>query len=315
MLARAPVYWNAMSISSDLDPVAVRRQFDRRTARIARADFLLREVERRMLDRLEVVRMQPEVVLDVGAGLGHGALALQQRYPSARVLGADLSPRLAAEAARLHGPVARGGLAGRLERWFGAGTRAAGALPSFFAADAASLPLAPSSVHLLWSNLAWHWFTDPKAVLDQWYRVIRPEGLLMFSAFGVDTLRELRGLGARLPVFPDMHDIGDALTEAGFADPVMDAERLSITWKDAGALLEEVRALGGDALRGRRGGLRGRTARARWEGAVESLRGADGLITLSFELVYGHAWCPPHKRRADGYAPVNFVARRRPPSA
>ncbi len=304
-----------MPAPSDLDPRAVRLQFGRRTARLARADFLLREVERRMLERLEVIRLSPAVVLDVGTGLGQGAAALQRRYPAASVFGADLAAPLAAQAARLHGSTARSGLAGRLRRWFGAGVDTEGRAPAFFAADAAALPLAPNSVDLLWSNLAWHWFADPVAVVAQWHRVIRPEGLLMFSAFGVDTLKELRALGAALPAFPDMHDIGDALGVAGFADPVMDSERLTITWTDADALLSELSALGGNALRTRSAGLRPRRDRDRWRVAIESLRGADGRIAVSFELVYGHAWCPPQKRRADGYSPVSFVPRRGPGAA
>lgn len=302
-----------MPPSSDLDPRAVRLQFGRRTQRLARADFLYREVERRMLDRLEVVRLSPAVVLDVGTGLGQGAAALQQRYPAASVLGADLAAPLAAQAARLHGAAARSGLAGRLRRWFGADVGGEARAPAFFVADAQALPLAANSVDLLWSNLAWHWFADPVTVLAQWYRVIRPDGLLMFSTFGVDTLKELRELGAALPAFPDMHDIGDALGTAGFADPVMDSERLTITWSDAAALLDEVRALGGNALRSRGAGLHTRRERERWRASIDSLRGADGRIAISFELVYGHAWCPPQKRRADGYAPVSFVPRRAPP--
>ena len=304
-----------MPDSSDLDPRAIRLQFGRRAARLARADFLLREVERRMLDRLEVIRLSPGVVLDVGTGLGQGAAALQRRYPAASVFGADLAAPLAAQAARLHGASARSGLAGRLRRWFGADVGAEGRAPAFFAADAAALPLAANSVDLLWSNLAWHWFADPVAVLAQLHRTVRPEGLLMFSAFGVDTLKELRALGAALPAFPDMHDIGDALGVAGFADPVMDSERLTITWTDAEVLLSELSALGGNALRTRGAGLRPRRDRERWLGAIESLRGPDGLIAISFELVYGHAWCPPQKRRADGYAPVSFVPRRAPGAA
>lgn len=304
-----------MPATSDLDPRAVRLQFGRRAARLARSDFLLREVERRMLDRLEVVRLSPAVVLDVGTGLGQGAAALQRRYPAASVLGADLAPPLAAQAARLHGAAARSGLAGRLKRWFAAGADAEGRAPAFFAADAAALPLAAGSVDLIWSNLAWHWFADPVAVLAQWYRVIRPDGLLMFSAFGVDTLKELRALGAALPSFPDLHDIGDALATAGFADPVMDSERLTITWSDADALLAELSALGGNALRTRAAGLRSRGERDRWRAAIESLRSPEGPIAISFELVYGHAWCPPQKRRADGYAPVSFVPRRAPGGA
>lgn len=258
-----------------------------------------------MLERLEVVRLDPAVVVDVGCGLGQGAVRLQQRYPRARVLGLDFAEGLVHAAARMHGPPARAGLSGRMRRWFG-GAAAATPSPGFAVADAAHLPLRASSVDLLWSNLAWHWFADPLAVLDEWHRATRPEGLLMFSAFGVDTLRELRGLGARLPVFPDMHDIGDAVARAGFAEPVMDTERLTVTWGEAETLLDEISALGGDSSRRRPAGLAGRSRRSGWIEALERLRGGDGKLSLTFELVFGHAWVPGQKRRADGLVPVRF---------
>jgi malonyl-CoA O-methyltransferase len=294
-----------MSGPSDLDPNAVRRQFARRVQRLERADFLLRDVERRMLDRLEVVRLQPAAILDIGTGLGQGAVRLQQRYPQARVLGVDLVPGLAARAAALHGAPARSGLAARLRGWFG-GVGGEARAPVFAAADAGCLPVAGSSVALIWSNLAWHWFPDPFAVLTEWHRAIRPEGLLCFSTFGVDTLRELRPLGVHLPAFPDMHDIGDALVRAGFVEPVMDTERISVTWQSAAVLLDELSALGGDALRDRRRGLAGRARREAWLGALERLRNAEGVIPLTFELVFAHAWAPSRKRRDDGYAPIRF---------
>jgi len=294
-----------MSGPSDLDPNAVRRQFARRVSRLERADFLLRDVERRMFERLEVVRLQPAVVLDVGAGHGFGAVRLQQRYPLARVLGLDLVPGMAARAAALHGAPARRGLATRLRSWFGGSTGEASA-PMFAAAHADRLPVAGSSVELIWSNLAWHWFTDPLAVLTEWHRVIRPEGLLCFSTFGVDTLRELRPLHAHLPAFPDMHDIGDALVRAGFVEPVMDTERITVTWQSAEVLLDEITALGGNALRDRRRGLAGRARREAWLAAIEGLRNAEGVIALSFELVFGHAWAPSRKRRDDGYVPISL---------
>ena len=301
-----------MSGPSDLDPNAVRRQFARRAGHLDRADFLLRDVERRMFERLEVVRLAPAVVLDVGAGLGHGATRLQQRHPQARVLGLDLVPAMAARAAALHGPPARQGLAARLRGWFG-GTSGDPRTPMFAAAQASRLPVATSSIDLLWSNLAWHWFEDPFAVLTDWHRVVRPEGLLSFSTFGVDTLRELRALGARLFEFPDMHDIGDALVRAGFAEPVMDTERITVTWQSAQALLDEVSALGGNALRERARGLAGRGRRADWIRALETLRDASGVIPITFELVFGHAWVPERKRRADGSVPIRF--ERNPPAS
>lgn len=296
-----------MEPSFELDRNAIRRQFSRRVERLARADFLVREVERRMLEKLEIIRLAPELVLDVGTGLGHGAARLQQRFAPARVLGLDLAAPLAARAARLHGAPARNGLAQRLRGWFGGAATGESNTPAFLAAHAARLPLRTSSAGLIWSNLAWNWFDDPQAVLDEWYRVIRPDGLLMFSAFGVDTLRELRAAGARLADFPDMHDIGDALSQSGFADPVMDTERLQVTWDDPAVLLDEIRALGGNALKSRATGLRGRGDRARWLESIAALAGPDGRIAITFELIFGHAWCPPRKRLPDGYAPIVFA--------
>lgn len=301
-----------MSGPSDLDPNAVRKQFARRAGRLERADYLLRDVERRMLERLEVVRLSPAAILDIGTGLGQGAVRLQQRYAEARVLGLDLVPAAAARAAALHGPPARRGLTTRLRGWFG-GSQQDARVPMFAAADASRLPVAASSVELLWSNLAWHWFADPFAVLTEWHRVIRPAGLLSFSAFGVDTLRELRSLGAQVLEFPDMHDIGDAMVRAGFAEPVMDTERITVTWQSPQALLDEISALGGHPSRRRAPGLSGRRRRDRWIQAIETLRGPAGVIPITFELVFGHAWVPERKRLADGSVPIRFEPGR--PSA
>lgn len=292
-----------MDTLSDLDPMAVRRQFGRRASRLHQADFLLREAERRLLDRLAVVRLQPSAILDVGCGLGHGMAALAQRYPEASVQGCDLAWQVAVQARQRLAPQARGLLA-RLRR--GAGRPVA----TVFAADAAALPLADASIDLLWSNLAFHWFTDAPRVAAEWHRVIRPGGLVSFTALGVDSLAELRLAGARTMRFPDMHDIGDLLVGAGLVEPVMDVERLTLTYRDAAALLADVRALGGNALSGRFRGLLGRGHRRDWLAALEAGRGADGLLRLSIELIYGHAWCPARKRLPDGLARVEFMPRR-----
>ncbi|MCL4747705.1 MAG: methyltransferase domain-containing protein, partial [Burkholderiaceae bacterium] len=227
-----------MRVSADLDPRAVRLQFDRRATRranadfsLARADFILREVERRLFDRLDPIRVDPQRVLDLGCGLGSGAMRLAQRFERARVIGVDGSAAMAAHAARLHAP----GAARRLGSWLARrvpGVRA-GALdwPDFVASDAHRLALGDDTIDLVWSNLAWHWFADPLAVIAQCHRVLRGGGLLILSSFGVDTLRELRALGADLAQFPDLHDIGDALVAAGFADPVLDAERITVNWE------------------------------------------------------------------------------------
>jgi malonyl-CoA O-methyltransferase len=299
----APPILDAMTVPSDLDPKAVRRQFERRSGGRSGDDFIAREVERALVQRLEPVRLAPAVVLDAGCGQGDGLLALKKRYPQAQLIGIDFATARLARAQALLTPQAEGFLA----RWR---SRRANPLAGLVAADLAQLPLASSSVDLIWSNLAFHWFSDPAQVLAQWYRVIRPGGLLTFSCLGVDSLGGLRSLGARFMRFADMHDIGDALVRAGFAEPVMDLDRLAVTWREADTALRDLYAMGGNALSGRFRGLLTAHHRAQWLAALEGLRGADGLIRLELELVFGHAWCGPQKRLPAGLAPVRMVPRR-----
>jgi malonyl-CoA O-methyltransferase len=296
-----------------IDPRAVRRQFNRRAHRIARADFLLAEIEQRMLERLDWVRIEPALIIDVGCGAGRGLAALAQRFDKARCVGVDAAHAMLVQArarrdtsAKTSRETARRALARFLPGLARSGSQSNPPSIQWMCADAAALPLAANSVDLLWSSLAWHWFDKPQVVVGEWYRVMRPEGLLMFSSFGVDTWAELRALGARLPAFPDLHDVGDLLSQSGFADPVMDSERITLSWSDPAALLADLAALGGNPLTGRRPGLATPAIRARWLQAIESLRQADGLIRLSVEVVYAHAWMPARKRLPEGYAPVQW---------
>jgi malonyl-CoA O-methyltransferase len=300
---------------SDLDRDAVRRQFDRRAGAADPADFLLREVENRMLERLDLVRLAPDRILDVGCGLGDGVRRLRGRWAQADVVGVDFSERRVARAAAIDRPSLGAWAQGLTRRLVGrpAPPGASGPLGRYLVADAHKLPVASSTVDLLWSNLALHWFDDVPAAIGEWYRLIRPGGLLMFSAFGVDTLAELRAAGLGLPVLPDMHDIGDALVAAGFAEPVMDTERLSVTWTDPARLLADLRALGGDARRSRPKGLATlRRREAALAGLGAGLRGADpsAPMAVGFELIYGHAWCGVAKKLPDGYSPIAFRAAR-----
>jgi malonyl-CoA O-methyltransferase len=281
-----------------LDPSAVRRQFARRALRDGPDGFVLREVERRMLEHLELTRIDPGVIADLGCGRGHGLLALRARYPGASLVGVDLIEASARAAQAALAP--RRGLIARLR---GA---ASGPAAQAVVADIGRLPLATSCLGLAWSNLAVNWCHDVPAVLGEWHRALRPGGLVMFSAFGVDTFKELRAAGAVMMPFPDMHDLGDALVGAGFADPVMDMERIDLTYASAAALLDEVRALGGNARRDRARGLQSRARRRQWEERISAGANADGRIKLSLEVIYGHAWVPEVKRRADGAATVEF---------
>ena len=298
-----------------LERATVRAAFNDQRSAGRQSDFLFREVDRRMLERLDLIKLQPVAqVLDVGCGQGRSLANLAVRYPDARMIGADLADRLIADAA---GEPARDRrLAEGARRWLarlgvGGSRQLPATIPLWFAADAHALPVASSSIDMVWSNLAAHWFDDPLAAVAEWHRVIRPEGLLMFSAFGVDTLKEVRPASQRSaggaagsaaappgwPAFQDMHDWGDALAAAGFADPVMDVERLTLTYEDEGRFWEDAESLS------MRPGLREQAG----TGGVER---ADGRLALSIELVYGHAWCPPVKRRADGLAVVQVHRNR-----
>jgi malonyl-CoA O-methyltransferase len=305
-----------MAEPSDLDRTAVRRQFDRRVETPGTTDFVAREVERRMLERLELVKLEPARVLDVGCGLGDGIRRLRGRWPRAEAIGVDLSPRRVARAAAIDRPGPAGWAQGFVRRLAGRAPAApVGPLARYVVGDAHRLPVASDSIDLAWSNLAFHWFDDVPAAIAEWYRVLRPGGLLAFSAFGVDTLAELRAAGLPMPSLPDMHDIGDALVEAGFAEPVMDTERLTITWTDPRTMLAELRALGGDPRRSRRRGLATPRALERALAALQArLRGGDpsAPMELTFELVQGHAWIGERKRLRDGWAPLEFRPRDRP---
>ena len=294
-----------MPAPSDLDRSAVRRQFDRRDGD-AGACFLAREVESRMLERLELIRLEPGRILDVGCGLGDGVRRLRARWPRAGAIGLDLSPRRVARAAAIERPGPGAWAQSLVRRLAG---RGAEPLAHYVAGDAHRLPIADDTIDLVWSNLAFHWFDDAPAAIAEWYRVVRPGGLLMFSALGVDTLRELRAAGLPMPELPDMHDVGDALGAAGFAEPVMDTERLTVTWTDAARMVGELRALGGDARRGRRRGLSTPRQRAAMLDALPARLGArppDVPMAVSVEVIHGHAWCGARKRLPGGWAPLEF---------
>jgi malonyl-CoA O-methyltransferase len=231
----------------------------------------------------------------VGCGFGQSLALLAVRYPGALMIGADLADSALALAAGKPGTrasLAQG--ARRLLSRLGAGgaRQLPATLPLWLASDAHALALAGNSIDMVWSNLAAHWFDDPLAAVAEWHRVIRPNGLLMFSAFGVDTLKEVRpptrsaGSVPGWPALQDMHDWGDALSAAGFADPVMDVERLTLTYEDAGKRRREAAGLA----------------------MTQALREGEspGPLALSIEVIYGHAWCPPVKRREDGLATVQF---------
>lgn len=260
----------------------VRAQFDARAGRFAAHDALVREVGGRLIDRLQYIRLAPQRVLDVGCGAGRAVTALTVRYPSARVAGLDISEAMLRQGT--------GGLRARLPRWLG------GNPPALALADAARLPIGSDTVDLVYSNLMLHWHPEPHTLFPEWRRVLTVDGLLLFSCFGPDTLKELRAAcrlalpHARPMPFIDMHDFGDMMVGSGFAGPVMDAEVLTLTYPSPRALLREVRGLGGNPRDDRAPALpSGRQARSFLD-ALGAQRRDDGRLGLTFEVAYGHAW-------------------------
>ncbi|NTX31426.1 methyltransferase domain-containing protein, partial [Burkholderia pyrrocinia] len=186
-------------------------------------------------------------------------------------------------------------------------------------ADFAALPFPGSAFDLIWSNLALHWHSRPDAVLPEWQRVLRVNGLLMFSTLGPDTLRELRAacadaeaaLGiappaARVIDFVDMHDLGDMLVESGFEIPVMDQEVLTVTYQSPDSLLADVRRWGAYPFERTAPQHATRRFRAALGDALEARRRADGTIALTFEVIYGHAWKAVPRTTAEGHGIVRI---------
>lgn len=281
------------------DKRLVRQSFERAAAGYDGAAVLQREVCQRMLERLEYIRHRPRLILDAGCGTGFGARGLLKQYPEAALVALDIAPAML-KAARAAAPWWRRALP-------------RGGRQAFVCGDLDRLPLTDAAADMVWSNLALQWSADLRGALAGMRRVLAPGGLLMFSTFGPDTLRELRQAFAELDGyghvnrFTDMHDIGDMLLETGFAEPVMDMEHITLTYGEVRALLAELKAIGAHSvLSGRRPGLMGR---ARWramEQAYERFR-RDGRLPATFEVVYGHAWVSRETPRAGRVIPLRPV--------
>lgn len=258
-----------MSDAFQLDRAALRAAFDRAADTYDAAAVLQARVRDELVDRLSLVELAPRVVLDLGAGTGGSHDALAARYREAFIIGLDLAPAMLARA-----PPAMVRLCG----------------------DALRLPLAARSVDLVLSSLMLQWCDEPDAVFAEVRRVLKPGGYFLFSTFGPDTLRELRAAWSAADGFThvnrfiDMHDLGDALVRGGFIEPVMDVERVELTYADARALMRDLKAIGAhNVTAGRARGLTGRARFARMLEAYERWRRADRL-PATYEIIYGAAW-------------------------
>ena len=287
----------------------IRRAFDRAATEFGGSDFLYREMARRMGERLEMLRIAPRQILDAGCGLGADRPMLSHRYPEAQWLGVD-----SCQALLRTGRSADLAASGFFRRLLNQGR---GARSLRVGADLNALPVSAQCIDFIWSNAALHWLDDLPETIQEFNRVLRVGGLLMFSLFGPDTLKELRQATQmvasseridRTQSFTDMHDVGDMLVNGGFSDPVMDMETLTLTYADPWQALRELKKMGSCvATHFVPSGL---TTKRFWDRAIAQWpRNSEGRYILTFELVQGHAWKMAPKQHEDGRAVVNFMPR------
>jgi malonyl-CoA O-methyltransferase len=267
-----------------IDGAALRR-VQQRQALAAEPPWLHGEVARRMAERLAVFKLVPAVIVDWWSRSGASSELLRAACPKAQLI--RVEPLAALQQPAAPAPW------WRVPRWR-------------MGKPLADNAVADGQAQLLWANMMLHAVADPGALLAQWRKALSMQGFVMFSTLGPDTLKTLRevyreaGWGACHAPFVDMHDLGDMLVRAGFADPVMDQEMLRLTWATPDALLTELRGLGSNADPSRCAGLRTPRWRARLEAALAERAGADGRIPLEFEIVYGHAFNPPPRLAVAG---------------
>lgn len=289
-----------------LDSAQVRRSFARAAGTYAQAAVVSREVGRRMAERLEYIRNDPARLLDAGAGTGEDLALLRRRYPRAELIGLDIA------LAMLHRSRRAGSLLDRVR------SRVLGRQAHLVCGDFPSLPLKSASIGMVWSNLALAWAADPLAALREFHRVLGAGGLLMFSTYGPDTLKELKasfgGEGPRrVHSFIDMHDFGDMLVASGFEAPAMDMEKIMLTYSGFETLARDLKTSGQTcAARGRPRGLTGRGRWRRMLAAYERER-RNGRLPATIEIVYGHAWKGEPRITADGKQVMKLDFKSRKP--
>lgn len=273
--AEHPVY--------EIDKRQVRRSFEAAVASYDEAAVLQKEVNDRLCERLDYIRIQPEVIIDIGTGTGFGLPALARKYPDSEIIGLDMSEGMLRKAYASTSDKSSGIDASKIK---------------MLCADAEVLPLKENSCDLIFSSLTLQWCNDLNKTFEEFSRVLKPGGLLLFTSFGPDTLIELRSSWAAVDDFQhvggfiDMHHVGDFLLNAGLAGPVMDAEKFTLTYPDAYRLMRDLKAVGArNAVYGRNHSLTGKQHLKAMIEEYEKYR-CDGVLPATYEVIYGHAWVP-----------------------
>lgn len=280
-----------------IDKARVRASFNRAVDTYDGAAVLQKLVRDEMMDRLSLIKLSPNTILDAGCGTGHGSFSLQKQFRRSKVFSLDFALGMLQKTYQQQSV---------LKKIFG--------IKNLICADIEDLPVADDSMDLVWSNLALQWCNDLDKSFTEAMRVLKPNSLFIFSTFGPDTLKELRAASnngnTHVSRFIDMHDIGDALTRAGFNAPVLDVERYTLTYDDVKGVMVDLKAIGAhNATQGRGRGLAGKGFLRDLISRYEEFR-ADGKLPATFEVVYAHAWTPEHQvDLGQGISPINFKPR------
>lgn len=288
-----------------LDKNAIRRSFGRAASSYDHHAVFQREIESRLLERIEFRHYEPGVILDLGCGTGSASRALTVEYPQANVLALDWAPAMLAKVAAMN----ESGCVN---------------VPLPICADIHVLPLASRSVDLVFSSLVLQWSYDIPAVFQEFRRVMKPDAMLVFTCYGPDTLYELKQAWKvvddlpHVNDHPDMHDIGDELLAAGFREPVMDTEHLTLDYPDVLSLMRELKGLGEHNVASNRSpGLTGKTRFNAMLQAYEQFC-RNGRYPASYEVIYGTAFAPaegqPVKTRQGDVATFSVDALRSGPA-
>lgn len=284
-----------------IDKARVRASFNRAANTYDAAAVLQKQVREEMLSRLDLIKISPQTILDAGCGTGGGSFALQKRFKKSQLFSLDLAFNMLqkTEAQRPY-------IQKFSQKIFGKNT--------LICADIENLPIADARMNLLWSNLAIQWCNDLDKSFAEVMRVLQPDGLFIFSTFGPDTLKELRAAtsngNTHVSRFIDMHDIGDALTRAGFNAPVLDVEHYTLTYDNVKSVMLDLKSIGAhNATNGRGRGLAGKGFLSNLAAEYEQFR-TNGKLPATFEVIYGHAWKPATRRaQPNEFAPIEFVKR------
>ncbi len=239
-----------------------------------------REIGSRLFERLDLLKIEPKMVLDIGSGTGVFTRQLAEHYRKSRVVALDIAHSMVSRSREQFSYLSRK-LKGH----------------QFICADAEAMPIADESCDLIFSNLTFQWCHDIQSVFSEIQRVLKPGGVVMFATLGPDTLYELKNSWSQVDdrvhvnEFIDMHDVGDAMIHAGLGDPVIDMEQLVITYHDLMLLMKDIKSIGAHNINsGRQRGLTGRGKIDRMKQAYDQYRDFNGSYPATYEVVYGHAW-------------------------